>query len=61
MNFPEIANLGIPVSVSGLRQDQEEDVPECSGREISWNFPEKSGSLEMALENADLYMLHILI
>ena len=57
-NF-KISNLGIPVSFSGLRrgnghsqmaglrQDQEEDIPECSG----W---EKSGSRENGIRNADL-------
>ena len=37
-----------------LIRDREEDVPECSGLEISWIFREKSGSQEMAFGNADL-------
>ena len=52
--FSEISNLGIPVSflglrrdgnlpvqMAGLRQEREEDVHECSGRDISQIFQGK--------------------
>ena len=37
-----------------LSRDREDDVPECSGREISQIFGEKSVFREMAFGNADL-------
>ena len=42
--------------MAGLRWDREEDIPECSGREISWIFLEKIRFREMAFGNTDLYM-----
>ena len=40
-----------------LSQDREEDVPECSGQEISRIFWGKSDSLDIAFGNADLYII----
>ena len=53
--IPDLKQAGKkPVPNAGTMSDREEDVPECSGQEISRIFSEKNKTREMAFGNAYL-------